>query len=127
MCSWTAPASSPGKPCLRLPFFPGQGSQYPGMGRDLAEKFPAARGVFDAADAALGFALSRVCFDGPAEELQLTANTQPAILTVSAAASQVLADNGMKPAFVAGHSLRRVLCTCSFWRFVISGCGDAGA
>jgi [acyl-carrier-protein] S-malonyltransferase len=85
--------------------FPGQGSQYPGMGRELAEKFPAARGVFDAADAALGFALSRICFEGPAEELQLTANTQPGILAVSAAASQVLADNGMKPAFMAGHSL----------------------
>jgi [acyl-carrier-protein] S-malonyltransferase len=85
--------------------FPGQGSQYPGMGRELAQSFPAAREVFEAADAALGFPLSKICFEGPAEELQLTANTQPAILAVSAAASQVLADRGVHPAFVAGHSL----------------------
>jgi [acyl-carrier-protein] S-malonyltransferase len=85
--------------------FPGQGSQYPGMGRELAESYPAARGVFETADAALGFPLSKICFEGPAEELQLTANTQPAILTVSAAAAQVLADKGVRPAFVAGHSL----------------------
>ncbi len=85
--------------------FPGQGSQYSGMGCELAQNFPTARGVFEAADAALGFPLSRICFEGPAEELQLTANTQPAILTVSAAAAQVLADKGVRPAFVAGHSL----------------------
>jgi len=85
--------------------FPGQGSQYPGMGRELAERFPAVRQAFEVADAALGFPLSRICFEGPAEELQLTANTQPAILTVSAAAAQVLADHGVRPAFVAGHSL----------------------
>ncbi len=85
--------------------FPGQGSQYPGMGRDLAENFPAARQVFDEADRALGFALSKLCFEGPAEELQLTANTQPAILSVSAAAAAVLAEKGIAPAFVAGHSL----------------------
>src|SRR5215472_5151461 len=75
------------------------------MGRELAESHPAAREVFDTADAALRFPLSRVCFEGPAEELQLTANTQPAILAVSAAAAQVLADKGVRPAFVAGHSL----------------------
>jgi len=75
------------------------------MGRDLAEKFPAARKIFDAADAALGFAISRLCFEGPAEELQLTANTQPAILTVSAAAAAVLQEKGIRPDFVAGHSL----------------------
>jgi [acyl-carrier-protein] S-malonyltransferase len=85
--------------------FPGQGSQYPGMGRDLAQSFPAAREVFDTADAALGFPLSRLCFDGPAEELQLTANTQPAILTVSVAAATVLAEKGVRPVYVAGHSL----------------------
>ena len=85
--------------------FPGQGSQYPGMGRELAEAFPAARRVFDEADAALGFALSRLCFEGPAEELQLTANTQPAILTVSAAAAAVLHEQGLAPDYVAGHSL----------------------
>jgi len=75
------------------------------MGRELAESYPAAREVFDTADAALRFSLSRICFEGPAEELQLTANTQPAILAVSAAAAQVLADKGVRPAFVAGHSL----------------------
>jgi [acyl-carrier-protein] S-malonyltransferase len=85
--------------------FPGQGSQAPGMGRELAENFPAALRVFEQADAALGFAISKLCFDGPAEELQLTANTQPAILTVSAAAAAVLAEKGIRPDFVAGHSL----------------------
>ncbi|HEV2617337.1 MAG TPA: ACP S-malonyltransferase [Candidatus Acidoferrales bacterium] len=85
--------------------FPGQASQYPGMGRELAEKFPAARQVFDLADAALGFSLSRICFDGSEEELKLTENTQPAILTVSIAAFRVLEENGVTPDFVAGHSL----------------------
>ena len=85
--------------------FPGQGSQYPGMGRELAENFAVARKVFEAADAALGFAISKLCFEGPAEELQLTANTQPAILTVSVAAAAVLREKGMHPDFVAGHSL----------------------
>ena len=85
--------------------FPGQGSQYAGMGRELAETYPVARKVFDAVDAALGFALSKLCFEGPAEELQLTANTQPAILTVSAAAATVLREKGVRPDFVAGHSL----------------------
>jgi [acyl-carrier-protein] S-malonyltransferase len=75
------------------------------MGRELAEAFPAARHVFEQADSALGFALSRLCFDGPAEDLQLTANTQPAILTVSAAAAAVLGERGIRPDFVAGHSL----------------------
>ncbi|MGH9865995.1 MAG: ACP S-malonyltransferase, partial [Candidatus Acidiferrales bacterium] len=85
--------------------FPGQASQYQGMGRDLAEKFPAARKVFDLADAALGFSLSHICFEGGEEELKLTENTQPAILTVSIAAFQVLEENGVTPDFVAGHSL----------------------
>jgi [acyl-carrier-protein] S-malonyltransferase len=75
------------------------------MGRELAEAFPAARQTFEQADSALGFALSKLCFDGPAEELQLTANTQPAILTVSAAAEAVLREKGIRPDFVAGHSL----------------------
>jgi len=86
--------------------FPGQGSQSPGMGKDLAEEFPVARQVFEEADDALGFAISRLCFEGPAEDLQLTENTQPAILTVSVAAFRVLKEAGIgAPAFVAGHSL----------------------
>ena len=92
---------------LRTGFvFPGQGSQSPGMGKDLAEKFPVARQVFEEADDALGFAISRLCFAGPAEDLQLTENTQPAILTVSVAAFRAMMDAGIDaPAFVAGHSL----------------------
>lgn len=70
--------------------FPGQASQYAGMGRDLAENFPEARAVFDEADRMLGFALSRLCFEGPEEELKRTENTQPAILAVSTAAFRVL-------------------------------------
>src|SRR5213595_3653919 len=86
--------------------FPGQGAQTVGMGRDLAEQYPAARAVFAEADAALGFALSRLCFEGPAEELQLTENTQPAILTVSVAALRAAEAEGLpRPDFVAGHSL----------------------
>jgi len=86
--------------------FPGQGSQAPGMGKDLAEKFAVARQVFEEADDALGFAISRLCFEGPAEELQLTENTQPAILTVSVAAYRAMQEAGIgAPAFVAGHSL----------------------
>ena len=86
--------------------FPGQGSQSAGMGRELAENFPAARRVFEEADDALGFAISRLCFEGPAEELQLTENTQPALLTVSMAALRALeAECDASPDFVAGHSL----------------------
>jgi [acyl-carrier-protein] S-malonyltransferase len=85
--------------------FPGQGSQHAGMGKDLAAAFPAARAVFDAVDAALGEKLSQLCFEGPDDQLKLTANTQPAILTVSAAAAAVLAEHGLRPDLVAGHSL----------------------
>src|ERR1051325_8035449 len=85
--------------------FPGQGSQSPGMGKELFEKFPVARRVFEEADDALGFSISRLCFEGPPEDLQLTENTQPAILTVSVAAFRVAAEAGIAPAFVAGHSL----------------------
>ena len=86
--------------------FPGQGSQAPGMGKNLAENFPVARQVFEEADDALGFAISRLCFEGPAEDLQLTENTQPAILTVSVAAFRAMKEAGIEaPAFVAGHSL----------------------
>ena len=85
--------------------FPGQGSQTPGMGLDLAQNFPVARQTFEEADAALGFPLSKLCFEGPAEELQLTANTQPAILACSIAAFRVLAERGVPYSSVAGHSL----------------------
>ncbi|MCA1576127.1 MAG: ACP S-malonyltransferase [Acidobacteria bacterium] len=86
--------------------FPGQGSQAPGMGKDLAEKFAVARQVFEEADDALGFGISRLCFEGPAEDLQLTENTQPAILTTSVAAFRAARENGLpSPSFVAGHSL----------------------
>jgi [acyl-carrier-protein] S-malonyltransferase len=85
--------------------FPGQGSQYAGMGKSLAEKFPAARAIFDQADQALGFSLTQLCFEGPAETLQLTENMQPALLTVSVAAWRVLEEQNVRPDFVAGHSL----------------------
>ncbi|HEV2914066.1 MAG TPA: ACP S-malonyltransferase [Pyrinomonadaceae bacterium] len=86
--------------------FPGQASQYSGMGRDLADNFEAARRVFEEADDALGFSISSVCFEGSAEELQLTENTQPAILTVSVAALRALhGEAAFVPDFVAGHSL----------------------
>jgi [acyl-carrier-protein] S-malonyltransferase len=85
--------------------FPGQGSQYPGMGRELAEAFPEARRVFEEADQAIGFSLSRLCFEGPREELLLTENTQPAILTTSTAVFRVLEARGCIPDLVAGHSL----------------------
>ncbi|MCU1270492.1 MAG: [Acyl-carrier-protein] S-malonyltransferase [Acidobacteriaceae bacterium] len=85
--------------------FPGQGSQAIGMGKDMAERFPIARRTFEEADQALGTKLSQLCFEGPEDQLRLTENTQPAILTVSVAAWRVLDEKGIKPAFVAGHSL----------------------
>jgi len=85
--------------------FPGQGSQFAGMGKTLADAFPAARLVFEAADQALEFPVSKLCLDGPEEQLKLTENTQPALLTVSVAAFSVLSDRGFRPDYVAGHSL----------------------
>jgi [acyl-carrier-protein] S-malonyltransferase len=86
--------------------FPGQGSQYAGMGKDVAEKYPVARRVFDEIDAALGYSISRLCFEGPEEDLKLTQNTQPAILAVSSAIHAVLEENdAARRDLVAGHSL----------------------
>lgn len=85
--------------------FPGQGSQSVGMGRALADQFPIAAQTIAEADDALGFALSKIIYEGPEEDLKLTENTQPAILTVSVAAFRVLAEQGIHPALAAGHSL----------------------
>ena len=85
--------------------FPGQGSQFTGMGRSLAESSPLARQTFEEADDTLGFSLSTLCFAGPDEALKLTENTQPALVAASTAAWRMLADRGGKPDYVAGHSL----------------------
>ena len=85
--------------------FPGQGSQYAGMGKSLVEQYPSAKAIFAEADAALGFPISKLCFEGPDEELKKTENTQPALLTVSIAALAVLKDQGIHAEYVAGHSL----------------------
>jgi len=86
--------------------FPGQGSQFAGMGKDVAGRFPVARRVFDEIDEALGFSISKLCFEGPEEDLELTANTQPAILAVSAAMHAVIQEEGKALRdLVAGHSL----------------------
>lgn len=85
--------------------FPGQGSQAAGMGKELAALYPVARHTFQEADDALGFSLSQLCFEGPAEKLRMTEITQPAILTVSTAIARVLQEKGIVPQWVAGHSL----------------------
>src|SRR6478736_6390766 len=85
--------------------FPGQGSQAVEMGKELAAQHAVARQTFEEADEALGYKLSQLCFDGPEEQLRLTEITQPAILTASVAAWRVLNERGLKPSFVAGHSL----------------------
>jgi [acyl-carrier-protein] S-malonyltransferase len=98
--------------------FPGQGSQFPGMGKSLADSFPSARAAFAEADEALGFPLSKLCFEGPEEALKMTENTQPALLAVSVAAFRVLCENGLRPDYVAGHSLGE------YSALVAAGCLD---
>ena len=85
--------------------FPGQGAQTVGMGKDLLDNYEIAKRLFEEADDALGYSISKMCFEGPAEDLQLTANTQPAILTVSVIAGKILEENGIVPEVAAGHSL----------------------
>jgi [acyl-carrier-protein] S-malonyltransferase len=85
--------------------FPGQGSQAAGMGKELAALYPVARHTFQEADDALGFAISQLCFEGPDDQLKLTENTQPAIVTMSTAVARVLQEKGIVPQFAAGHSL----------------------
>ena len=85
--------------------FPGQGAQYVGMGKDLYDQFPEAREVFDAADSILRFPLSKLCFEGPEEELVLTANTQPALFVTSIACLRLLEKRDIKPDVTAGHSI----------------------
>lgn len=101
--------------------FPGQGSQFAGMGMTLAQGYPAARRVFEEADDALGFSLSKLCFEGPEEELRRTENTQPAMVAVSVAALAVLRGKGVTPDYVAGHSLGE------YSALVASGSLDFGA
>ena len=85
--------------------FPGQGSQAVGMGKELASLYPVARHTFEEADEALGMSISRLCFEGPEDDLKMTEITQPAILTMSIAVQRVLQEKGITPQFVAGHSL----------------------
>lgn len=85
--------------------FPGQGSQYAGMGREAAQTYPSAQEAFNEVDSALGISISRLCFEGPEEALALTENTQPAVLTTSVALFRALEAHGVHPDFVAGHSL----------------------
>src|SRR5262249_10401423 len=103
-CAW-APAQNKERMNAIAFLFPGQGSQAAGMGKELAGVYPVARQTFQEADDALGFALSKLCFEGPDDQLKMTEHTQPAILTVSTAVARVLKDKGVTPQFVAGHSL----------------------
>jgi [acyl-carrier-protein] S-malonyltransferase len=93
--------------------FPGQGSQYPGMGKNLVENFPVAARIFEELNDALHFSISRLCIEGSAEDLQLTENTQPAILAVSVAVLRTMESEGFpRPDFVAGHSLGEYSALC---------------
>ena len=85
--------------------FPGQGAQVVGMGKDLFDRYDLAKQRFAEADAALGYSISTLCFEGPAEKLQLTEHTQPAILTVEVIAAELLREAGVAPEVAGGHSL----------------------
>lgn len=85
--------------------FPGQGAQTVGMGKELFDRYESAKRLFEEADDALGYSISKICFEGPADDLKLTANTQPAILTVSVIAAKILEENGVVPEVAGGHSL----------------------
>lgn len=85
--------------------FPGQGAQTVGMGKELFDQYESAKRLFEEADDALGYSISKMCFEGPADDLKLTANTQPAILTVSVIAAKILEENGVVPEVAGGHSL----------------------
>ncbi|TYZ28319.1 ACP S-malonyltransferase [Selenomonas caprae] len=85
--------------------FPGQGAQAVGMGKDFCEQYDVAKKLFQQADEALGYSIREMCFEGPAEDLKLTANTQPAILTMSVIANEILKEHGIQPDVTGGHSL----------------------
>lgn len=85
--------------------FPGQGAQAVGMGKDLFEQYDVAKRLFAEADEALGYSIKDMCFEGPADDLKLTANTQPAILTVSVIVNEILKEHGVQPDVAGGHSL----------------------
>jgi len=95
--------------------------------KKLAEKYPAAKAIFNEADKALGFSISRICFEGTEEDLKLTANTQPAILTCSVAVYRVLAEKGLTPDFVAGHSLGEYSALVAARLAEVCGCRSARA
>lgn len=85
--------------------FPGQGAQKVGMGKDFYDNYDVAKKMFKEADDALGYSIMKMCFEGPEEDLKLTANTQPAILTISCIANEILKENGIQPEITGGHSL----------------------
>ena len=85
--------------------FPGQGAQKVGMGKDFYDNYDVAKKMFKEADEALGYSIMKMCFEGPEEDLKLTANTQPAILTISCIANEILKENGVQPEITGGHSL----------------------